>query len=56
MRRSYSHLCINVTWADAVDLDIVLAPFIAESFGQLTKSTFRCGVCRNRKATLESQE
>lgn len=48
-----SHVCSNVAWAYAVNLDVVLTPFIAEGFGQLPERPFCRGVRRDRETTLK---
>jgi len=51
-----SHVCSDVTWTYTIDLDVVLAPFIAQRFGQLPKCSFCRGVRRDCEATLKGHE
>lgn len=51
-----SHVCGDIARTDTVDLDVVLAPFIAEGFGQLAECPFCSGVRRDRETTLKGHE
>ena len=50
------HIRRNIAWADAVHLNIVLAPFVTDSFRKLSKRAFGRRVCRHINPALESQE
>ena len=51
-----SHICGNVARAYTINLDVMLAPFIAEGFGQLPECSFGRGIRRDCEATLEGHE
>lgn len=50
------HLCSNVARSNSVHADPLGCPLVGQGFGELTDSTFACGVCRDIDAALEGQE
>ena len=52
----YSHFRRNIAGTDAVYLDIVLAPLIAERLCHLAQSAFGRGICWDGEATLEREK
>lgn len=50
------HVSCNISRADAVYLDVMLAPFVGKGLGKLAKSTFGGGVCRDGDTTLEGEK
>lgn len=50
------HVSGDIPRADAVYLDIVLAPFVGQSLGKLAKSAFGGGICRDGETTLEGEK
>ena len=51
-RRGHVHVGRDVARDDAVHLDVLLAPLVAEGLGQLAERTLGRGVRRDREATL----
>lgn len=54
--RGYLHVGHDVSGAYGVHLNVMLAPFVAESLGKLSKGTFRRRVGWNGEATLEGEK
>jgi hypothetical protein len=52
-KRVHLHICRDVARTDAVNLHIVLTPFVAQCLGKLAQGTFGSGVGRNCEAALE---
>lgn len=50
------HVSCDVTGADAVNLNIVLAPFVTECFCELSESTLCSRVCGHGQPALECEE
>jgi hypothetical protein len=51
-----SHIGLDISGTNAVDLNIILAPLIGQGFGELSEGTFRRSIGRNGQSPLESQE
>ena len=47
-----SHVGRDVPWADSVDLDVLLAPFVAEGLGQLSERALGGSVRGNGEPAL----
>jgi len=54
--RGHSHISSDIAWTNAVNLNVVLAPLIAQGFCKLTKGALGSGVGGNGDATLEGEE
>lgn len=50
-----AHVCSDVPRYDAVHLNVLLAPFVAERLRHLAQRAFRSGVRRNGQASLDNE-
>ena len=55
-RRGHVHVGRDVARDDAVHLDVLLAPLVAEGLRELPQRTLRGCVCRHSEATLAASE
>ena len=53
---SHSHIGGDIARANAVNLNVVLAPLIAQGFRELTQRAFGCRVRWNGETALEGEE
>jgi hypothetical protein len=51
-----SHIGGDIARTNPVNLNVVLAPLIAQGFCKLAQGAFGCGVGRNCETTLEGKE
>ena len=56
IEKLYPHIRSDIPRANAVDLHVVLTPFVGKWFRELSKGTFGGGIRRNSNTTLESEQ